>query len=151
MSLGDVSTLGKMIVTGPDVVEALERLYPTTMHDIRPGRSRYVLLLNERGHVIDDGMICRERPTTADRFVLTFTSGGASFAEMWIRDWIETWGLDVHVLDRTLSLGAINVTGPLAGRAVAARRVGRAAAIAATRPCRGRRRSVSCAASVVHR
>jgi sarcosine oxidase subunit alpha len=116
VSLGDVSTLGKMVVSGPDVVAALERLYPTTIHDIRPGRSRYVLLLNERGHLIDDGMVCRE--VTADeqpRFVLTFTSGGASFAEAWIRDWIETWALDVHVLDRTLALGAINVTGPLAG------------------------------------
>ena len=64
VSLGDVSTLGKMIVTGPDVVEALERLYPTTIHDIRPGRSRYVLLLNERGHLIDDGMVCRESDAT---------------------------------------------------------------------------------------
>ena len=112
VSIGDVSTLGKLIVTGPDVVEALERLYPTTIADIRPGRSRYVLLLNERGHLIDDGMVCRE---SDDRFVLTFTSGGASFAEAWVRDWIETWGLDVHVMDRTISLGAINVTGPLAG------------------------------------
>lgn len=112
VSLGDVSTLGKMIVTGPDVVEALERLYPCHVADIRPGRSRYALLLNERGHIIDDGMILREGD---HRFVLSFTSGGASFAEMWVRDWIETWGLDVHVLDRTFSLGAINVTGPLAG------------------------------------
>ena len=47
--------------------------------------------------------------------MLTFTSGGAANAEMWIRDWIETWGLRVHVLDRTMSLAAINVTGPLAG------------------------------------
>ena len=112
VSLGDVSTLGKMIVSGPDVVEALERLYPCNVADIRPGRSRYALLLNERGHVIDDGMILRE---SDHRFALSFTSGGASFAEMWVRDWIETWGLDVHVLDRTFSLAAINVTGPLAG------------------------------------
>jgi sarcosine oxidase, subunit alpha len=87
VSLGDVSTLGKMIVSGPDVVEALERLYPCNVADIRPGRSRYALLLNERGHVIDDGMILRESDT---RFALSFTSGGASFAEMWVRDWIET-------------------------------------------------------------
>ncbi len=119
VSLGDVSTLGKMIVSGPDVVEALERLYPTTIADIRPGRSRYVLLLNERGHLIDDGMVCRE---SDDRFVLTFTSGGASFAEAWVRDWIETWGLDVRIMDRTISLGAINVTGPLASELL--RRVG---------------------------
>ncbi len=112
VSLGDVSTLGKLVVSGPDVVEALERLYPCHVADIKPGRSRYALLLNERGHVMDDGMILRESET---KFVLSFTSGGAANAEMWIRDWIETWGLRVHVLDRTMSLAAINVTGPLAG------------------------------------
>jgi glycine cleavage system aminomethyltransferase T len=111
VSLGDVSTLGKLVVSGPDVVEALERLYPCHVADIKPGRSRYALLLNERGHVMDDGMILRESET---RFVLSFTSGGAANAEMWIRDWVETWGLRVHVLDRTMSLAAINVTGPLA-------------------------------------
>jgi sarcosine oxidase subunit alpha len=105
------------------VVEALERLYPTTIADIRPGRSRYVLLLNERGHLIDDGMVCREvTDDGSDRFVLTFTSGGATFAEAWVRDWVETWGLDVRIMDRTVSLGAINVTGPLAGELL--RRVG---------------------------
>jgi glycine cleavage system T protein len=111
VSLGDVSTLGKLVVSGPDAVEALERLYPCHVADIKPGRSRYALLLNERGHVMDDGMILRESET---RFVLTFTSGGAANAEMWLRDWIETWGLRVHVMDRTMSLAAINVTGPRA-------------------------------------
>jgi sarcosine oxidase subunit alpha len=111
VSLGDVSTLGKLIVSGPDVVELLERIYPNRVADLGPGRSRYALLLNERGHVIDDGMICRETET---RFVLTFTSGGAANAEMWLRDWIETWRLKVQVMDRTMSLAAINVTGPLA-------------------------------------
>ena len=112
VSIGDVSTLGKLVVSGPDVVEFLERLYPCHVADIQPGRSRYALLLNERGHVMDDGMILRETET---RFVLTFTSGGAANAEMWVRDWIDTWGLRVHVMDRTMSLAAINVTGPLAG------------------------------------
>jgi sarcosine oxidase subunit alpha len=111
VSIGDVSTLGKLVVSGPDVVEALERLYPCHVADIKPGRSRYALLLNERGHVMDDGMILRDAET---RFTLTFTSGGAANAEMWLRDWIETWGLRVHLMDRTMSLAAINVTGPLA-------------------------------------
>ena len=116
VSLGDVSTLGKFVVTGRDAVEFLQRLYPTDVSTIRVGRSRYALLLNERGHVIDDGMICREAD---DRFVLTFTTGGAGNAEMWMRDWIETWGLSVHLLDRTMSLAAINVTGPRAGELLA--------------------------------
>ena len=111
VSIGDVSTLGKLVVAGPDAVEALERIYPCHVADIKPGRSRYALLLNERGHVMDDGMILR---MAENRFVLSFTSGGAANAEMWIRDWVDTWGLRVHVMDRTMSLAAINVTGPFA-------------------------------------
>ncbi|HSL24767.1 MAG TPA: glycine cleavage T C-terminal barrel domain-containing protein, partial [Acidimicrobiia bacterium] len=111
VSLGDVGTLGKMLVSGPGATELLERLYPCRVADLRPGRARYTLLLDERGYVIEDGLICRDSET---RFFLTFTSAGASFAEMWVRDWAETFGLDVRILDRTMSLGAINVTGPSA-------------------------------------
>jgi sarcosine oxidase subunit alpha len=32
---------------------------------------------------------------------------------LWLRDWIESWGLDVRLMNQTQSLGAINVTGPL--------------------------------------
>ena len=110
VSLCDVSTLGKMLVSGPDALELLERLYPTKVSTIKPGRSRYALLLDERGYVLDDGMICRDEET---RFTLTFTSGGATFCELWVRDWAEFWGLDVRLLNQTMSLGAINVTGPL--------------------------------------
>ncbi len=114
VSLGDVSTLGKLIVTGPDAIEFLERVYPTTIADIKVGRSRYVLLLNERGHLFDDGMVLREEDQAGvARFVLSFTSGGASNAEAWMRDWAETWNLDVRIMDRTMSNAAINVTGPL--------------------------------------
>jgi sarcosine oxidase subunit alpha len=89
----------------------LERLYPTQVATIRERRSRYALLLDERGYVIDDGLICKESDT---RYTLTFTSGGSSFAEMWLRDWSGSWGMDVRILNQTVSLGAINVTGPLA-------------------------------------
>jgi sarcosine oxidase subunit alpha len=67
-------------------------------------------MLDERGYVVEDGLICRDGP---DRYLLTFTSAGATFAEMWMRDWAESWDFDVRILDRTTALGAINVTGPL--------------------------------------
>lgn len=111
VSLGDVSTLGKMIVQGPDAVNFLERLYPCRIADIAPGRSRYALLLGEAGALMDDGLISRVDETT---FHLSFTSGGASHAEAWLRDWAHGFGADVRVMDRTHSLGAINVTGPRA-------------------------------------
>lgn len=110
VSLGDVGTLGKFMVAGPDAEVALQRLFPTDVSTIRPGRSRYVLMLDERGSVVDDGMILRE--AQGDRFYVTVTSGGASFAEMWVRDW--TAHLDVRWMNVTMALGAINVTGPRA-------------------------------------
>ena len=121
VSIMDVSTLGKFIVSGPDALAFLERIYPTKVRTIREGRSRYVLVLNERGYVLDDGMVCKESDT---RYTLTFTSGGASMSEMWLRDWANGWGMDVRILNQTHSLGAINVTGPLAEQLLARLGVG---------------------------
>lgn len=111
VSIGDVSTLGKMQLAGPDALELLQRLYPIDPSTIKPGRSRYVLMLDDRGYVMDDGLICNDGD---GRYTLTFTSGGVTTAEMWMRDWIDSWGLDVRLLNQTMSLGALNVTGPYA-------------------------------------
>ncbi|MDA1045282.1 MAG: (2Fe-2S)-binding protein, partial [Verrucomicrobia bacterium] len=109
VSLMDVSTLGKFVVSGPDALPFLERIYPTKISTLKAGRSRYVLALNERGYVFDDGMVIKDSDTC---YTLTFTSGGSSHAEMWLRDWASTWGYDVRILNQTYALGAINVTGP---------------------------------------
>ena len=111
VSIMDVSTLGKMRITGPDALAFLERMYPTQVATIREGRSRYALLLNENGYVFDDGMIAKDGE---NGYYLTFTSGGASHAEMWMRDWAHNFGMDVRMMLLTQTYGAINVTGPLA-------------------------------------
>ena len=115
VSLGDVSPLGKMAISGPDAEAFLERIVPTRVATIRPGRCRYVLMLDERGYLLDDGMLCREAEQGGgDRFFLTSTSGGSGFFELWLRDWAEAFGCDVRILNQTASLAAINVTGPQA-------------------------------------
>ncbi|MEZ5316713.1 MAG: glycine cleavage T C-terminal barrel domain-containing protein [Vicinamibacterales bacterium] len=116
VSIADVGTLGKMRVSGPDAVALLEHLYPVPIASLAAGRSRYVVLLDERGYVLDDGLVCREAET---RFTLTFTSGGATLAELWVRDWADALGTDVRLLNQTMSRGAINVTGPRAGALLA--------------------------------
>lgn len=111
VSIGDVSPLGKFRLSGPDALELLELLYPTHIATLEPGRSRYALLLDERGYVLDDGLVCRDGD---DRYTITLTSAGSSFGEAWFRDWIDARGFDVRLLNQTFSLGAINVTGPRA-------------------------------------
>ncbi len=111
VSIGDVSTLGKVLVSGPDAVRFLERIYPCRVGDLVPGRIRYALLLDERGYVFDDGVIVRD---SERRFTLTFTTGGAAGAEAWLRDWAEGFQCNVRIVDRTVAVAAINVTGPRA-------------------------------------
>jgi sarcosine oxidase subunit alpha len=111
VSVMDVGTLGKFLVAGRDATEFLERLYPSHVGDLEPGRLRYALLLGEHGYVTDDGVVCA---LGDDRWYVTFTSSGAAATEATLRDWIETWQLDVRLVDMTAARGAINVAGPQA-------------------------------------
>jgi sarcosine oxidase subunit alpha len=111
VSLMDVGTLGKFLVTGRDATAFLERLYPCYVHDLAEGRLRYALLLNERGYLIDDGLICS---LGQQGYYVTFTSAGAEQAEHWLLDWADSWGSRVRVINHTGAIGAINVAGPQA-------------------------------------
>jgi len=111
VSVMDVGTLGKFLVAGPDAGAFLERLYPCRVADLRPGRIRYALLLGEHGFVVDDGVICA---LGNGRWYVTFTSAGASAAEPTLRDWADTWGHEIHLVDLTAAYGAVNVAGPRA-------------------------------------
>ena len=59
--------------------------------------------------MIDDGIICA---LGEGRWYLTFTSAGAETVEATLKDWADTWGHDVHIVDLTAGRGAINVAGP---------------------------------------
>lgn len=105
----DVSTLGKLIVRGPDAGELLDRLYPNAMSTIKPGRIRYGVLLSDAGRITDDGTVCR---LDDDSFYVTTTSSGAAAVEQWFSWWLADWGLDAHLTDVTQGLAAVNLAGP---------------------------------------
>ena len=109
--LMDVGTLGKFLIAGRDAAELMDRVFPIRVRDLAPGRSRYLVALDEAGYVIDDGLLAA---LDRGRFYLCTTSGRAPAMEAWLRDWIDRWGLHVHLLDQTAQLGAILVAGPKA-------------------------------------
>jgi len=111
VSVMDVSTLGKYRVAGPDATALLEHIYPCHVGDLKPWRSRYTLLLNEAGYLLDDGMVCKLGDGS---YYVTFTSSGGDGAESWLRDWTDERGLTVHIANVTASRSAINVAGPRA-------------------------------------
>ncbi|MEA2331613.1 MAG: sarcosine oxidase, subunit alpha [Thermoleophilaceae bacterium] len=107
----DVSTLGKLIVRGPDAGEFLDRLYPNRFSNLKPGRIRYGVIASDAGRIMDDGTICR---LDDDNFYVTTTSGGAGAVSEWFSWWLADWRLDVHLTDVTQGLSAVNLAGPRA-------------------------------------
>ncbi len=109
----DASPLGKIEVTGPDAAQFLDRFYINNVMTLEPGRTRYGLMLNENGVIIDDGTIAR---LDALRFVITTTSGGAGRVAQWLEEWRQCeWPqLELFVTPVTTQWATIAVSGPRA-------------------------------------
>jgi sarcosine oxidase, subunit alpha len=107
----DVSTLGKLIVRGPDAGAFLDRLYPNRLSNLKPGRIRYGVLTSDAGRIMDDGTICR---LDDDSFYVTTTSSGAGAVEQWFAWWLADWRMRVTLTDVTQGLAAVNLAGPRA-------------------------------------
>ena len=105
----DVSTLGKLQVSGPDAGELLERLYTGRFKKLAIGRCRYGVALDESGVVIEDGVIAR---LAEDRFYVSTTSSGAAAFYREMLRWTAIWGLDVTLSNVTGQLAAFNLAGP---------------------------------------
>jgi len=105
----DVSTLGKIEVFGPDAAELMDRLYTTRMSNMKIGKSRYALMVDESGVITDDGVAVRR---SEDHYYVTTTTGTSDTAFREIQRGLMEWRLDVEVVNRTGQLGGVNVAGP---------------------------------------
>ena len=105
----DVGTLGKLEICGPDAVAFMERMYTGRFARLREGRSRYVLMCDESGMMVDDGVAAR---LASDRFYVTTTSGASDAVAREMTRWALIWSLQVMVLNLTGMYGAMNLAGP---------------------------------------
>jgi sarcosine oxidase, subunit alpha len=109
--LMDASPLGKIEVIGSDATEFLDRIYGTGVTGLVPGRTRYGLMLNERGIIIDDGVLACVAP---NHYVVGTTSGAAGRILWHLEEWHQTeWPeLKVTIHDATAQWGVITASGP---------------------------------------
>jgi Flp pilus assembly protein protease CpaA len=57
--LFDVSHMGQLLLSGPDLDAAVEAVLPIDLSTLKLGQQRYSLLLDEHGGVLDDLMVSR--------------------------------------------------------------------------------------------
>ena len=111
LGLLDASTLGKIIVKGPDAGKFLDMLYTGVFSTLPVGKCRYGLMCNENGFLSDDGVVAR---LSDDTWLCHTTSGGADRIHAHMEDWLqcEWWDWQVYVANVTEQLAQVAVVGP---------------------------------------
>ncbi|MCH7509817.1 MAG: (2Fe-2S)-binding protein [Proteobacteria bacterium] len=105
----DVSPLGGIEIRGPDAAEFLNRMYTFAYQKQPVARCRYLLMTDDAGGIIDDGVACR---LGDEHFYVTTTTTGsdAVFRNMLRRN--AEWGLEIDVLNVSSTYAGMNIAGP---------------------------------------
>ncbi|MEM9524340.1 MAG: glycine cleavage T C-terminal barrel domain-containing protein, partial [Pseudomonadota bacterium] len=113
VGLFDASTLGKIMVKGPDAGRFLDMIYTNTMSTLPLGRCRYGLMCTENGFLMDDGVVAR---TGEDVWLCHTTTGGAERIHAHMEEWLQTewWNWKVYTANVTEQYAQIAVVGPKA-------------------------------------
>ncbi len=107
----DGSTLGKIEIKGKDALAFMNLIYTNSFSKMKPGTSRYALMLGEDGMVKDDGIICK---ISDDHFIATTTTGGAATVLGCMEEYAQTeWpNLNVYMNSITEQYATFNISGP---------------------------------------
>ncbi|MBB1497398.1 sarcosine oxidase subunit alpha family protein [Paracoccus sp. MC1862] len=109
----DASTLGKILVKGPDAGRFLDMIYTGMMSTLPVGKCRYGLMCSENGFLVDDGVAVR---LSEDTWLCHTTTGGADRIHGHMEDWLqcEWWDWKVYTANITEQFAQVAVAGPKA-------------------------------------
>ena len=105
----DVGTLGKLDVRGPQAAEFLERVYTGRYARMKIGSTRYAVMCDETGVLVDEGVVAR---LAEDHFYFTTTTSGAANVYRELSRLNAIWRLDCGLINLTGAHSAVNLAGP---------------------------------------
>jgi sarcosine oxidase subunit alpha len=117
-ALFDGSPLGKIEVVGRDAGTFLDRIYVGNASNLKVDSSRYGLMLNENGIIVDDGVFVRLGEA---HYLVHTTSAGADRIAAMFEEWLQCeWTeLDVVILPVTTQWATLTLSGPSAAEILA--------------------------------
>jgi sarcosine oxidase subunit alpha len=104
----DVSTLGKIEISGPDAIDFLQFMLPGKYGKFEVGRTRYSIMVGEDGILFEDGTISH---LEQGKYYLTTTTGNQDAINALFQWWLLVEDFDVQVKNLSLANAAVNVTG----------------------------------------
>jgi len=105
----DVGTLGKLEIHGPQAGKFLDRVYSGRYSDLRVGMTRYALMLDEAGTIVDDGVVAR---MSEESYYFTTTTGGSASVYRELLRLNALWGMQCSLVNITGHRAAFNLAGP---------------------------------------
>ncbi|MEM9772859.1 MAG: glycine cleavage system aminomethyltransferase GcvT [Cyanobacteria bacterium P01_D01_bin.73] len=81
----DISHMGKFALSGPFLMQVLQRLVPTDLSILTPGRGKYTVLLNEAGGIIDDLIVYWLPPENGTQRAIAIVNAATTIKD---RSWL---------------------------------------------------------------
>lgn len=79
--LFDVSHMAELLLEGPDALANLQWLVTADLSKMTDGQVKYAMLCNERGGIVDDLVVCRQRP---EKYLLVVNAGNHEKDAEWV-------------------------------------------------------------------
>jgi aminomethyltransferase len=103
----DVSHMGEVIVTGPDVARFVNHIFTNDVNAVQPGKVLYGMMCYPDGGTVDDTCICK---LAEDKFFLTINAANIDKDDEWIGKNAE--GFDVKIDYASDRYGQLAIQGP---------------------------------------
>jgi sarcosine oxidase subunit alpha len=98
-----------MEIYGPDAAEFLERIYTGRFSNMKVGTTRYAVMVDESGVIIDDGVVAR---LSEHQFYFTTTTTGSATVYREMTRLNTMWKLQVGIVNVTGAYSGMNLAGP---------------------------------------
>jgi len=107
-SIFDVSHMGRLHFTGKDALAFLEKVCTRGLADAKVGQSRYSLICNESGGVLDDVIVSRD----SKHWLMVCNASNREKLSHWFHQVRHDGGFDFDMADQTESTAMVAVQGP---------------------------------------
>jgi sarcosine oxidase subunit alpha len=105
----DVSTLGKIELSGPDVIDFMHFMLPGKFAKLDVGRTRYAIMIGEDGILFEDGTISQ---IEKGKYYISTTTGNQDAINNLFQWWLTTGNYQVQVKNLSGGIAGVNITGP---------------------------------------
>ena len=107
-SIFDVSHMGRLAFSGKDALRFLDRVLTRNCAAMKPGQSRYSLVCNEAGGILDDVIISRDQKN----WIMVCNASNREKLLKHFSDVRKAEDFDVDIADNTTSTAMIALQGP---------------------------------------